>query len=53
MAALDPHHKSLKYLSAEAEVKAELRHQIQQLQITNGTLNLKLRISTFNQEKSS
>ena len=41
-AALDPHHKALKFLSAEkiSEVKAELRDQIQQLQIANDTLNL-------------
>ena len=40
-AAQDPRHKALKFLSAEksSEVKAELRDQIQQLQIDNGTLN--------------
>ena len=40
-AALDPRHKALKFLSAEktSEVKAELRDQIQQLQIDNDTLN--------------
>ena len=40
-AALDPRHKALKFLSAEktSEVKAELRDQIQQLQIANNTLN--------------
>ena len=38
-AALDPRHKALKFLSAEktSEVKAELRDQIQQLQIANDT----------------
>ena len=40
-AALDPRHKALKFLSADktSEVKAELRDQIQQLQIANDTLN--------------